>query len=102
MPCHFVDRVPARHKIVSAGEHVKLGSFLRVARESAGVSQRELALRLNLPQSYVSKIERGERQLQVLEFIEVCRKIGIEPHTFLRNYLSTPQETETVRSRSED
>ena len=80
--------VPARHKIIPAGEHIKLGAFLRSTREAAGVSQRELARRLNLAQSYVSKIERGERQIQALELFEICRKIGLQPDEFVRSFLS--------------
>ena len=77
----------ARHKIIDAAEHAKLGKFLRLTREAVGVSQRELAKLLNLPQSYVSKIERGERQLQVLELIEVCKRIQVPPDEFVRNYI---------------
>ncbi|MBN8690621.1 MAG: helix-turn-helix transcriptional regulator [Armatimonadetes bacterium] len=65
---------------------------MRSVRESVGVSQRELAKLLNLPQSYVSKIERGERQLQALELIEICRLLKVLPSEVLRSYLLTPGE----------
>lgn len=77
----------ARHKIVPAAEHAKLGAFLRARRELTGVSQRDLAKRLNLPQSYVSKIERGERQLQALELLIILDAIGIPAHEFVRDYV---------------
>ncbi len=53
-------------------------------REGAGVTQVELADRLNrfgleMTQSVVSKIERGERRLDVVEFIFLLRALGAEP-----------------------
>jgi hypothetical protein len=38
-----------------------------------------LADRLQRPQSFVSKFETGERHLDVLEFVELCEAIGIDP-----------------------
>ncbi len=61
---------------------------MRSVRESVGVSQRELAKLLNLPQSYVSKIERGERQLQALELIEICRLLKVNPVDILKGYVT--------------
>ena len=78
--------MPARHKIIPDIEHVRFGAFLRSVRESAGVSQRELAKLMNLPQSFVSKIERGERQVQVLEFIEICRLLKVSPGTLVGQF----------------
>jgi len=70
---------------------------MRTVRESVGVSQRELAKLLNLPQSYVSKIERGERQLQALELIELCRLLKVQPDDVIRTYASgsssSPEQT---------
>jgi len=43
-----------------------------------------LAERLGRPQSYVSKIERGERGLDVIEFLEIAKVIGFDPVEFLR------------------
>jgi ribosome-binding protein aMBF1 (putative translation factor) len=50
--------------------HRALMAALVAARHSAGLSQRELAKRLDRAHSFVGKIESGERQLNVLEFCE--------------------------------
>ncbi|WP_243700148.1 helix-turn-helix domain-containing protein [Paracoccus versutus] len=48
-------------------------------RKEAGITQQELADRLNRPQSYVAKVETGERRLDVVEFIEWAEGIGASP-----------------------
>ena len=53
------------------------------ARKDADLTQAELSLRLNRPQSFVSKYERGERRLDVVEFGEVARALGVDPVNFL-------------------
>ena len=53
------------------------------ARKDAGLTQQELADRLARPQSYVSKYERGERRLDVLEFVDIVEALGVDPHPFL-------------------
>jgi transcriptional regulator with XRE-family HTH domain len=55
-------------------EHLR--ERLIAARKDAGWTQVELAYRLKRPQSFVSKYERGERRLDVVEFIEVVMAIG--------------------------
>ncbi|WP_309906388.1 helix-turn-helix transcriptional regulator [Variovorax soli] len=55
----------------------KLSSQLAEARAAAGLTQAQVAQRLKRPQSFVSKYENGERQLDVVEFIAVCKVIGI-------------------------
>ena len=59
--------------------HERLRSLLIEARSAAGVTQAELAARLARPQSFVSKIERGERRLEIVEFIEIAQALGIDP-----------------------
>jgi transcriptional regulator with XRE-family HTH domain len=54
------------------------------ARRNSGLTQMELAERLARPQSFVSKVERGERRLDVVEFFEFARAIGIDAFAFLK------------------
>jgi transcriptional regulator with XRE-family HTH domain len=48
-------------------------------RKEAGLTQQELAERLKRPQSFVAKVETGERRLDVVEMIELARAIGCSP-----------------------
>lgn len=43
---------------------------LRQARLDAGLSQVEVSLKLNKPQSYVSKCELGERRVDIIELLD--------------------------------
>ena len=49
------------------------------ARHAAGLTQRQLAAKLKRSKTFVGRLEAGERQLNVLEFIEVARALGITP-----------------------
>ena len=40
------------------------------------MTQAELAVRLRRPQSFVSKVESGERRLDVIELLEVADGVG--------------------------
>ena len=44
---------------------------------SAGLKQSDLASKLHLPQSFVSKVETGERQLDIVELKKVCDAMGV-------------------------
>jgi transcriptional regulator with XRE-family HTH domain len=54
------------------------------ARLEAGLTQSEVSLRLGKPQSYVSKYESGERRLDVIEFLEICQAIGVQPEKIIK------------------
>jgi transcriptional regulator with XRE-family HTH domain len=71
------DRVSTKTKL--AGELRILGEVLVRARERAGLKQAEVAARLGLPASYLSKIESGTRRLDVIELIRIAEAMGIEP-----------------------
>ena len=53
------------------------------ARKAKGITQASLAQNLGRPQSYVSKIENGERRLDVVEFIEIAHIIGENPRDII-------------------
>jgi transcriptional regulator with XRE-family HTH domain len=48
------------------------------ARRAFGLKQAELAERLGKPQSFISKVERGERRLDVVELLIIARAIGAD------------------------
>lgn len=76
-------------KSVFTEDYESFRLLLVEARNSAGVTQIELARKLARPQSFVSKYERGERRLDVIEFLEVARAIGIDPPHFIRKLQGT-------------
>jgi len=59
--------------------HQALMQVLVETRKSKGVTQQELADRLKRPQSYVAKIETGERRLDVVEFVEWFQALEADP-----------------------
>ena len=61
----------------------KLRRLLAEARTNADLTQMAIAARLKRPQSFVSKYESGERQLDVIEFIAICKAIGVSPVTII-------------------
>lgn len=61
----------------------KLRAALAAARLAAGLTQTEVAKALRKPQSFVSKYESGERSLDVVEFLAVCRALRVSPSEVL-------------------
>ena len=57
-----------------------LRNFLKEARLAAGLRQLDVAQALNRPQSYVAKIESGERKVDFIEVLEFCEAVGLDPH----------------------
>lgn len=58
--------------------------LLKAARLSAGLRQVDVAEALDRPQSYVAKIESGERRLEFVEALDLCRALGIDPVHLIR------------------
>lgn len=71
--------------------HVSMMTVLRRERGRSALTQAELAGRLRRPQSYVAKVETGERRLDVVEFVEYARALGLEPARLLALILEGEQ-----------
>lgn len=70
-------------KTLHSARGFELRQRLRAAREEAGITQQDLAAKLDKPQSFVSKYETGERRLDVIEFVDVCQALEVDAAGFL-------------------
>lgn len=68
-------------------DYQTLLTLLRDLRERANVSQASLAESVRNTQTFISKVERGERRLDVVEFAEFCEALGADPVTAFRDYM---------------
>ena len=80
-------------KSVFTDRYRVLRRLLIEARSTAGLSQATVAERLRRPQTFVSKTERGERRLDVVEFLELAEVLGVDPQDVLEKLRSTQQRT---------
>ena len=66
--------------------HTQLRRMLVKARKDAKLTQVQVAARLRRRQAYVSRIERGERRVDVVEFLDLARAIGFNPAKFIAEF----------------
>jgi transcriptional regulator with XRE-family HTH domain len=74
-------------KTLHSPDYTRFLVLLKQARMDAGIVQQELADRLGKPQSFVAKVERGERRIDVIEFVAIAKAIGRDPLRLLKQYL---------------
>jgi transcriptional regulator with XRE-family HTH domain len=63
-------------KSIYSEQYEQLCALLRQVRQEAGLTQVDVAKRLDVPQSFVRKYESGERRLDVIELRYVAEAIG--------------------------
>ncbi|MCP1975474.1 transcriptional regulator with XRE-family HTH domain [Bradyrhizobium elkanii] len=71
-------------KSVHSEPQISFRELMTNARKNAGLTQSQLAKRLSKPQSFVAKYEGGERRIDVIEFIMICRTMSVDPLAILR------------------
>ena len=62
--------------------------LLKRRRLELGLSQQALAERIGVHKQFVSRVELGERRLDVVEFVDVARALGLEPGTLVSSISS--------------
>lgn len=63
---------------IYSDEHRKLREILRRERRAAGLRQSDLAERTGRSQAYISKFEKGDLRLDVVDFVRICTVIGCD------------------------
>ncbi len=71
-------------KTIYNERYQRLINALVKVRKNSGLTQQQVAERLSKPQSYIAKIEKLERKLDVLEFVDLCDVIGADRVEMLR------------------
>jgi transcriptional regulator with XRE-family HTH domain len=66
-------------KSLGSARHKALVDLLIRKREAAGMTQADLAARLGEYQSFVARLESGQRRVDVVEFLELADAIGFDP-----------------------
>ena len=66
---------------INTDEMLALQDWLKNQRKSQNLTMQSLATRMARPNSFVAKVEQGERRLDVVEFVWYCTALGIDPHT---------------------
>jgi transcriptional regulator with XRE-family HTH domain len=66
--------------------------LLYQARVGSHFNQSELAKHLKVPQSYISKIESGERRVDIVELSRICKVLGISLSDFARKFEKNSSE----------
>lgn len=57
-----------------------VGLNIQIYRQKAGISQEELAARMNVDQGYISKLESGQRNPTITTIQSAAKSLGVEMH----------------------
>lgn len=72
---------------VSTDPRAVFGRQLRALRQQRGFTQEELADRAHLHRNYVGGVERGERNISLINIVELARALSVKPGELLRTIL---------------
>ncbi|EAA5286895.1 XRE family transcriptional regulator [Salmonella enterica] len=77
---------------VYSDDYQSVISALKQARVRQNITQTAIATALGRPQSFIAKVENGERRLDVVEFIRLAQLLGMdwqsELQSIARKYVS--------------
>lgn len=71
-------------KSIYTREYTAVTQLLKVLRKEAGMTQVELGEILGQSQSFVTKFERGERRLDIVQLRTLCQKLGVTLPEFVK------------------
>lgn len=79
-------------KTIHSKEYARVLELLKTTRDKRNLTQTEVAERLGETQSFVSKVERGERRLDVVELRSFCNALGVPFVSFMSKVESALKE----------
>lgn len=73
-----------------------LRDWLRAQREAKGLSIRDVALMVGRHHSVIGKMEQNRRRIDMVEFVQYCNVLGLDPHEGLDVLINCLRETKDV------
>lgn len=73
-------------------DYKKFVELLKKVRCESGLTQVELAQRLGVHQSLISKIEKQERRIDILELMHLCKALDYPLSVFVERFEMTIQQ----------
>lgn len=86
-------------KTLRSQDYARLIALLVTERDRIDMSQQVLAKKLDVPQSFVAKVETGQRRIDVVEFVAITRALGADPVKLFRDFVSGKAPPEKPRKR---
>jgi DNA-binding XRE family transcriptional regulator len=80
-----LDPDPRVTKSLHSLKYRQLTALLVETRRKAGLTQQQVADTLKTHQSYIAKVENGERRIDVVEFMELATALGAVPSKLVKN-----------------
>ena len=75
-----------------SARHQRLAELIAQYRREAGLKQADVARELGRHQPFITSIENGQRKVGVVEFLQLARIIGFDPHTLLDAVADLPED----------
>jgi transcriptional regulator with XRE-family HTH domain len=63
----------------------KIGLAIRQLREAEGISQEELAFQSDLHRTYLGSVERGERNIAIINISKISKALGLSSAALLKH-----------------
>ena len=71
-------------KCMTLDPREQFGTNVRIRRERLGISQEELSALSNLHRTYIGSVERGERNLSLINILKIAKALKCDPAELLK------------------
>lgn len=75
-----------------------LGNRIRIAREKKGITQEELAERVNISPSHISVIERGVKTARIDTVVRIANELDVSADYLMQDLVKRSRESQLLSS----
>ncbi|WP_112662022.1 helix-turn-helix domain-containing protein [Microvirga flavescens] len=78
-------------KTIHTNRYRRVINLIVAARKRAKLTQEDVGTRLGRSQSHVASIESGGRRLDIVELVDLCAIVKLDPVEVIKEVISTPE-----------